>query len=75
MHPFSPRGKLSWKGLESFDASLNMIKSCQQSLNEPILIENSHIIRLCFVGDNDFYLKQTSQSYPEASFTLISQYE
>jgi glycine/D-amino acid oxidase-like deaminating enzyme len=67
MHPFTPKGKLIWKGIESFNLAEQLIQSCQPYSPNQLISKSLSILRPCF-NDNDFLQwKETAKTYPDVS--------
>ena len=69
MHPFTPKGKIMYKGLEGFEASSNMLSLCQPYLNQPIYHKQS-ILRPCHLDEDFARWKDTATQYPEVLLAL-----
>lgn len=66
MHPFTPKGKLIWKGLEGFEMSENLIDSCQPYVpNNQVISKCIPILRPCFKAEDFQRWQATETIHPE----------
>ena len=68
MHPFTPKGKIIWKGLEAYNLSEKLMDSCQEYTHRnQIIRKNIPILRPCFNDEDYLQWKQTADKYPDVS--------